>query len=250
MARTPDRRPGESREEGTVYQDRAAGDLPPELGGVRLVAGRFQLRDSLGVFDPRESNISAASSPSANLVIEVDPNVVDVTYSITKTAGRVVQELWTQTSNGRPIKRVIYAYIGRKIASETRAVYSLDDGITVVAAKTITYSYVGSAIAGWTADAAAPLAVDEPLLEVDPNSVGITYSVTRVGRRIVAERWEQTGNGWPVKIIDYVFTGRRIVSETRRVYSVDDGVTVTAKKSIAYSYAGESVTGYSATRDV
>jgi hypothetical protein len=53
MARTPDRRPGESDEEGIVFENRPAGQDPPLSGGFRYVTGSFRLRDKLGVFDPR-----------------------------------------------------------------------------------------------------------------------------------------------------------------------------------------------------
>lgn len=56
MTITPDRRPGESDEEGTVYENLAPGNDPTSTGGIRLVAGDFRLRDQYGVFNPRSPN--------------------------------------------------------------------------------------------------------------------------------------------------------------------------------------------------
>jgi len=63
MARTPDRRPGESDEEGIVLENRASGDTPSIAGGIRFVNGAFSFRDSLGLFNPR-SQLSAAGDES------------------------------------------------------------------------------------------------------------------------------------------------------------------------------------------
>ena len=98
--------------------------------------------------------------------------------------------------------------------------------------------------------AALTSSTDEPLLEVDPNSVGITYSVTRTGRTVTQERWEQTSNAFAVKTIDYTFAGGVVATEVRKVFSLADGTTVTAQKSITYAYSGPLITGYAATRDV
>lgn len=55
MSRTPDRRPGESDEEGIVLEDRPAGDYPSSTGGMRYVDGQFRFRDSIGIFNPRSN---------------------------------------------------------------------------------------------------------------------------------------------------------------------------------------------------
>lgn len=61
MARTPDRRPGESDEEGIILENRAPGDDPTIVGGIRYVDGAFRLKDAIGVYDPRFA-LSAAGS--------------------------------------------------------------------------------------------------------------------------------------------------------------------------------------------
>src|SRR6476620_11120883 len=215
MGRTPDKTPGESYEEGTVYENHAAGDVPAELGGVRFVDGAFQFRDAAGVYDPRRP---LTAVPNEN-VLELDPNAVGVTYSITRAGRWITEELWAQTSNGFPIKRITYAYTNKRVTTETRILYALADGITIVASKVLTYSYDGGAlITGWTAGPALNAALtDEPLLETEPNMVGVTYEVTRTGRRVDQESWKQTLNGFPIRTIDYVFAAGQLSSEVRKV---------------------------------
>ena len=53
MGQTPDRFPGEADEEGIVFEDNSAGD-PTALGGMRYVSGHFRMKDSIGVFNPRD----------------------------------------------------------------------------------------------------------------------------------------------------------------------------------------------------
>jgi hypothetical protein len=55
MARTPDRRPGESDEEGIILENRPSGDNPAVSGGIRYVDGSFIFKDAVGLFDPRDS---------------------------------------------------------------------------------------------------------------------------------------------------------------------------------------------------
>jgi hypothetical protein len=55
MGRTPDRRPGETDEEGILLENRPSGENPSSMGGIRLVDGAFSFRDSLGLFNPRSS---------------------------------------------------------------------------------------------------------------------------------------------------------------------------------------------------
>jgi len=55
MAVTPDRHPGESDEEGTVYENLLPGNDPTALGGARMVDGDFRMKDQIGVFNPRDA---------------------------------------------------------------------------------------------------------------------------------------------------------------------------------------------------
>jgi hypothetical protein len=60
MSRTPDRRPGESDEEGVVFED--VGADPVVIGGVRFNAGNFRMMDQVGVFNPRGTDEKAKVS--------------------------------------------------------------------------------------------------------------------------------------------------------------------------------------------
>lgn len=64
MAKTPDRRPGESDEEGIILENRDPGDFPSLSGGIRYVNGSFSLRDSIGLFNPRSSTSVIGGSDS------------------------------------------------------------------------------------------------------------------------------------------------------------------------------------------
>lgn len=50
MPKTPDRAPGVSDEEGTIYE---ATQLATSVGEVRYDGSRFSMYDSVGEFDPR-----------------------------------------------------------------------------------------------------------------------------------------------------------------------------------------------------
>jgi len=49
---TPDRFPGERREDGLILVDEGRGE-PIEIGGIRNVGGKLRVRDKDGIFDPR-----------------------------------------------------------------------------------------------------------------------------------------------------------------------------------------------------
>ena len=53
MGRTPDRQPGESLEEGMLFENRGSGEDPSVLGGLRFVQSRFRAYDEFGVFNLR-----------------------------------------------------------------------------------------------------------------------------------------------------------------------------------------------------
>lgn len=136
MPQTPDREPGESYEEGTVYDNRIAGDVPVEAGGIRYVNGAFSMLDALGLFNPR-----ASTSAGDEALLEIAPNSVGMTYAIAWSGDVVTRESWTQTANGRERKRIDYTYSGWNVQTELIKVFSLTDGVTVTAQKTITYTY-------------------------------------------------------------------------------------------------------------
>ena len=63
MAKTPDRTPGESDEEGTIYISQ--GSDPSVAGGVRYVGSDFRMKDGLGVFNPRYTDEMAQDAIGA-----------------------------------------------------------------------------------------------------------------------------------------------------------------------------------------
>lgn len=69
MGRTPDRRPGENIEEGTVYQPHSTD--PTAEGGVRYVSGSFRLRDQYGVFNPRSVGSGSFSQTVSPVVGQI-----------------------------------------------------------------------------------------------------------------------------------------------------------------------------------
>lgn len=73
-----------------------------------------------------------------------------VTYSNTVTGGKVTQEKWVNTGNSRTIRQVDYTYLGTKVTTEVRKVFSPADGTTVIAQATINYSYSGNTLTGET----------------------------------------------------------------------------------------------------
>jgi len=62
MPRTPDRAPGPSDEEATIYESTTAATQP---GEVRFDGSRFSFRDTVAAFDPRE----VLPTPTAQCVI-------------------------------------------------------------------------------------------------------------------------------------------------------------------------------------
>jgi hypothetical protein len=143
MGQTPDREPGESDDEGIVLETWTAGNDPSAAGGIRYVVDAFRLRDALGVYDPRRDSLNEQ-------LLEVAPNRVGMIYTPTYTGGKVTQERWVQTSNSFEIKRITYTYSGDLASTAQIKVFSITDGTTVVAQKTITYSYSGFQVTGFT----------------------------------------------------------------------------------------------------
>jgi len=88
------------------------------------------------------------------------------------------------------------------------------------------------------------------LLDDEPGSVATTYSNTISGGKVTQEKWVNTGNSFTIKQIDYTYTGSKVTTEVRKVFSATDGTTVIAQKTINYTYSGSALTGETITRDV
>ena len=56
MPRTPDRMPGVSLEEGIILEDN--GIEPTVAGEVRFSSGVVKMRDSIGAYNPRSSDVA------------------------------------------------------------------------------------------------------------------------------------------------------------------------------------------------
>lgn len=144
MGRTPDRSPGEADEEGIILTNLAPGNDPSAAGGVRYVNGAFRLKDALGVFDPRPT------VQWYDVLLEIDPDDTATTYVATYSGSAVTQESWTDTGTALELKRIEYTYADGLVTTEVRKVFDPADGVTIVAQKTITYSYTGFRVSGMT----------------------------------------------------------------------------------------------------
>lgn len=144
MPRTPDRQPGESLEEGILFEATA---LATQAGEVRYNGTRFSFRDATGEFDPRTGG---SGITEANFFLDADPPTApNNTYDITRSGGQVTQERWRRTSDSSNLKTIDYTYVGGRVSTEVRKVYA-SDGTTVLAQITVTYSYSGGTVTGAT----------------------------------------------------------------------------------------------------
>lgn len=82
----------------------------------------------------------------------------------------------------------------------------------------------------------------DEMLEDEPTRPDNTYSLTRVMGQVTQEKWVRTADASTLKIIDYTYASGKVATEDRKVYA-DDGLTVLARLTCAYTYAGNLVTG-------
>lgn len=76
-------------------------------------------------------------------LLDDEPGSFNTTYTITRVGPRVTQELWVNTISTFAIKRIAYTYSANRLTQEVRKVYLASDGTTIIAQKTISYSYSG-----------------------------------------------------------------------------------------------------------
>lgn len=88
------------------------------------------------------------------------------------------------------------------------------------------------------------------LLDNEPVGTGVTYSVTRSGSQVTQEKWVNTGNSRVIRQIDYTYSGSKVSTEVRKVFSVANGTTVIAQATLTYTYSGNTVTGGTTVRNV
>lgn len=88
------------------------------------------------------------------------------------------------------------------------------------------------------------------LLNNEVLTTGVTYSNTITGGKVTQEKWVNTGNSRTIRQIDYTYTGAKVTTEVRKVFSAADGTTVIAQATLNYTYTGSTLTGEIITRDV
>lgn len=145
MPRTPDRRPGEADEEGTIYENLAPGNDPVTSGEVRFVNGAFRLKDSIGVFNPRSagSGITEAQHEALDtLTHEIDETSFDeVTYVGSNPSTYIV---WTDNTKVTKIREDQYTYTGSRVTQVVTIQY---DALGVENMRTTeVYTYIGGKI--------------------------------------------------------------------------------------------------------
>jgi len=87
------------------------------------------------------------------------------------------------------------------------------------------------------------------LLDCEPDSVGVTYSITRSSGLVTKETWTNTSTSKDIKTIDYTRSSGLLATEVVKVFD-SDGTTVVAQKTVTYSRSGSLVSGATITRDV
>lgn len=89
MAPTPDRFPGSSLEEETLYEDNGAD--PSAVGGITFNAGAFRMWDGLGVFNPRSGASTVFGEAYTSVVSEAqsDTTLTGFQTKATLTTGAV-----------------------------------------------------------------------------------------------------------------------------------------------------------------
>jgi hypothetical protein len=100
MAKTPDRSPGPSDEEATLYEDTG---LSTTEGEVRYTGTRFSLFDNTGEFDPRTggSGITEAQHEVLDTLVH---DLSETSYlEVTRTSGQV-SDVTVWTNSGKTIK--------------------------------------------------------------------------------------------------------------------------------------------------
>jgi len=151
MGQTPDRFPGEADEEGTIYSVNAVD--PPTVGEVRYNGSAFRMRDSVGVFDPRNagSGISATQHAALRQLIHF---IEDGGPAETFASGAFYEMLpvgpfptsyiwWESAALLKKIVEETVVYNGNKtIATDQWKIYDTD-GVTVLTTVTDTMTYTG-----------------------------------------------------------------------------------------------------------
>lgn len=145
MPKTPDRDPGVSDEEGTVYSDE--GTLSTQVGEVRYKGApdnRFSLYDGSGEYDPRAGGGGLSPGthrPLDQLVHEIaETSYEEVTYSGNQVTDIII---WTTSGKTQKIRETNLTYTGNKVNTVTTKQY--DGAGVLIAGETLTetFTYTG-----------------------------------------------------------------------------------------------------------
>lgn len=123
MPLTPDRHPGEADEEGEVFENRPPGEQPTQQGGVRFVDGSFQLRDYVGVFNPRSGGgITEAQHEVLDTLVHdiAEPSYEEHFYANGHTTQIIV---WTDVTKTVKILEEQYTYVTGQISQSVTIQY-------------------------------------------------------------------------------------------------------------------------------
>ena len=148
MGITPDRRPGENDEEGTVYENLTPGNDPPALGGVRMVNGDFRMRDQIGVFNPRSADSNHRALHHLIHFIDDGPalDFASGAFHEILPSGNAfpTNEVWwvSAAKTQKIVELTITRDSQKKPTAEQWKMYDLD-GVTVVETVTDAISYSG-----------------------------------------------------------------------------------------------------------
>jgi len=136
MPRTPDRVPGSSEEEATLYE---ATGVATQQGEVRYTGTRFSMEDSTGEFDPRSgSGISEAQHETLDTLVH---RIAEDAYvEIIRAAGRVT-DIVVWTDSGKTVK-IRETNITRAAGLVSQTVEKQYDGAgTLITGQTITSTF-------------------------------------------------------------------------------------------------------------
>lgn len=135
MAQTPDRFPGEREDEGILLDEVTT--VPQNTGGIRYVSGSFQMRDSIGVFNPRTGaddktvKVSANDATSAFLDTKI---VAGTNITLVELNDGGIESLQISASGSLPIPdcvgQILYAATIAAFTKEIQVV--TEDGFTVM----------------------------------------------------------------------------------------------------------------------
>jgi hypothetical protein len=140
MGTTPDRRPGPLIEDEEIRLE--ANVTPPTQNGAFNYDGTsFQMRDAVGIFDPRAGTGITESQHEAldTLVHDIDETSYDeVTYSGSDVTFYIV---WTSVAKTRKVREEQYTYgTGHRVSQAVTIQYDAAGAVKMTMTETYTYN--------------------------------------------------------------------------------------------------------------